>query len=316
MLKPIAIVLVTLLMALFVAVPAPKAAGGDVKTYLNAPVWYLQYEVSLKASHQDTRTPAEGGKYTTAMSLDRFFSGGYTFDTRMQGPGLSTNRGMENAEKMTQAEMMKATQAMLARMDNVAFWMETPVDMGDDVAAAGKKKIDASMVPARVDYTKVMVREDLRNELNQLFKETTRTTASGSASVYPPGSLMFEIDTTAGEYLLSLPWNFSDMSTEANAVKMESVVRTEVQGEAPLEERTASEMSIDSLPEDLVVEDPSAQAGGSLVVGGKLDPAAGKVSGENTVKVHFKDGVDTVPGTLVFRYTLTMTPPAKKAPGK
>jgi hypothetical protein len=302
------------LLALASATEAQPASAGDkeLKSYLNAPVWYLEYEVSLKASRQDSRKEGEG-EVTTTMSLDRVFSGMVKFDTRMQGPGLTTNQGIENAATMTLEQMMKATQDMTDRIDNVAYWMETPPEFGDDlsaVSAAMKKHMDASMVPARLDYVREIRGENLRNELNTLYNQTTRTTRQGQAKVLPTSSLMFEVDTTAKQYSLSLPFSFKDMSADTKTAKEETVTRTELAGEAPEEVRSEYDISIDMIPRDLTVDDPKALLGNLLVVHGDLD-ASGKISGERSFKVHFDD--DNVPtaGTLVLRYTLTQTPPAK-----
>jgi hypothetical protein len=300
----------------------PSAAAGQdaasgAREYMDAPVWYLHYDVSFTATRDDTRklevtTQLGPQTLTTDMSMDLRFSNSVALDNRMDGPVLSTaDQELEISPGMTQAQQLAAMEKMMSSMDHTANWTEKPPEMGDDLAAAMQQRMEESAVPAYLEYHRVAVQGGLLNEFNRHYDMTTFTTWKGEGMVSPSAGTIFEVDAAAGEYLLTLPFGFQDMNTEMDTVKVEEVTQTAEPGDTPLETgRMNSGRSLEP-PDDFGLLDPKLQMDDMALIHGKLQPGAGKISGERSFQAHFTDQGETDTGTLTFRYTLATTPPPK-----
>ena len=124
------------------------------------------------------------------------------------------------------------------------------------------------------------------------------------------GSVTLEMNTSDKSYLLTLPLGFNAQGAGA---KMVTVEVTTSKGQAGVENRSEHEVTFDFFPNGVAVDTPPTGAPqGGLLIRGTFDPAAGKIVGEQTYPGHYADGGATAPATIVVKYVLTMTPPAKK----
>jgi hypothetical protein len=301
---------------------AQPAAAKDTQDFLNAPVWYLAYDVSYKVSHEGTYTTWDLRDRSTerpanfTVSLDRSFSGSAVLGTRGPGPGTLSMAAMAGSwsdgsapTPAQQAELMR----LYSRIDQMANWMLGGSSSDDYETAMDDTKagIEASMGPARVEYTRVDKGERFTTS-GSPYRFTIRTTGRAEGKVLSATTMVtLEIDAGTGRYLLCLPFVYSPETSSKGS--QETVHVTEHEGQPPQEERSTNSFQL-GFPRDLALDDPKGHPEGGVVLKGDIDPATGRISGEQSFKAHFSESDGTiVSGTLTFRYTLTMTPPAKQA---
>jgi hypothetical protein len=309
--------LLTLVVA--AAVLAPNAtSAATAEEFLNAPVWYLQYEVSFKSTHQGT-SPSPHGSMSFTSSLERVFSASDALNLRSQGPGAITMGAMYGGTAGKQpsvAEAQEMTMRMMAQMDHTANWMAGGAAADPNATDA---ELEASVTasttpssPARLDYTRVDVGKHLVDETGGKYDTKRTTTVKGTAQVLTVGmgSYIFEMDTAAKTYLLTLPLGFSGQSA---MVTSQSVTFTQSEGTPGIETRESDEMPFDRIPSGLALDaPPEGSPQGAVLLRGTLDPAKGHISGEISLPAHYDENNSNAPGTLVIKYTLAITPPAKK----
>jgi len=301
---------IPLLALALVAVAAPAAAS-TAEEFLNAPVWYLEYEVSFTSEHSGSSTDASGTIASTSK-MERVFSGTEKLNLHSLGPGplaMNALTGSSTGEQPSLADQQKLATQMMALMDHTANWLVGGPGMDEGATDA---EITASMMPAspfRMDYLRVDSGKGLTDEMGEKFDLTRTTTVKGAGKVLAGGfgAVILEMDTAAKTYTLSLPIGFNAMSA---TMQQEIIGITQYPGSAPTEDRQSRDIPFDLFPSGLaLVEEQAGGMGGGAILHGKLDPAAGRIAGEQSFKGHYVDANETTPGTVRFRYTLTMTPP-------
>jgi hypothetical protein len=298
---------------------AQPVASKDIQDFLNAPVWYVAYEVSYKGSHEETyNTPALHRSGTFTISLDRSFSGSTILNVRSPGPGalsLSATTGRSSdGSALTpaqQAEMAARMQAMYMRMDELANWMAGGSNLGEPTQDDVNADIEASKGPALVKYERVD-KGDAIDTAGRPFKFTNRTTGRAEGRVSSASSMLtLDIDAASKQYTLYLPFAYNPMGSPPGS--QETVHVTETEGQPPHEERSTEDFDLE-FPRDLALDDSEGHMEKGVVLKGDIDPATSRISGEQSFKAHFSDSHGaTVSGTLTFRYTLTMTPPEEQS---
>lgn len=310
---PVAPVLLIALVFSPVVAPVAPAVASTAEEFLNAPVWYLEYEVSFTSSHSGT-TPGGWGSMPFTSKLERVFSDTEKLNLRSGGPGalsMTTMMGTADGSKPSVADQQKMATKMMSMMDHTANWMvggagleENATD--EDIAADSKPSS-----PFRIDYTRVETGTNLTDERGEKFDLTVTTTLRGAGLVLAGGfgAIFLEMDTAEKTYSLALPFIFNAMSATA---RQEVVGVTTYQGKAPAEDRKTSDVPFDLFPSGLTLDEGANGApGGAMLLRGKIDPATGKISGQQTFPGHYTESNQDTPGTFVVKYTLTMTPPQK-----
>lgn len=263
MLKSTAVIVVGLLTVASATAPnAAPAAGKDVEDFLNAPVWYLEYEVSFKSSAEGSVAAAEG-PMTFTTSVAAAFSAALALDMRSPGANMSMSLGMggsADGSAPTAAQVQKMTLDMMERMDTMANWMNSGVSYDENASieeaqAAAMAHMDVLSGPARFEYVDVMTGDNLVSDFGSKYNQTVRQTLSGAGRVLPDGPILFEIDAAAKTFTLSLPVGFNNMD-DLTAVKGEAITRTEPAGGQPEEQRVPIETDLTSVfPSVLAVDD-------------------------------------------------------------
>lgn len=296
--------------------------GTDMETFLGAPVWYLDFEVSFKVRFTDS-TQDGPTKNKTTISVDRVYSASWPLDIRMDGLSQVLNSsalaGGADGSVPTMAEQQRMMEEMMARMNNAANWMSSggaaniPDNATDEeMQAATEAGMNAAMGPGSFEYLRIDSGWNLVNEMGERFDQTIRTIQAGQGTVWPGGgmSITFEIDGVSKKYQLVIPQGFNDMHAK---MRQKVVMEQGHFGQMHVASRDSSELGLAFYPKDLTIDDPKSMQAGMALMRGDVDLASGKVVGERTIAAHYIDnGVTSVPGTLTFRYTLSMTKPSRK----
>lgn len=307
---PAPVHLITLALAL-VASAAPVAASTS-EEFLNTPVWYLAYEVTFTSSHQGSYQTADGGTMTFTSSLERVFSAHEVLNLRSGGPGSITMMslaGTADGSQPTAADAQRISMEMMALMDHTANWLAGGPGMDENATDADIAAASQPTSPARIDYRRMDTGKNLIDELGGKFDRTVTTTVVGEGLVLVGGfgTTILEMDTVKKTYTLALPHGFNAMLARAT---LETVDVTTPKGAAPLETRKTEDIPIDRYPYDLKLAEPQAGGmAGGMLIRGVLDPATGKISGEMSFNATHTERNETVPGTLVVKYTLSTTKP-------
>jgi hypothetical protein len=225
---------------------------------------------------------------------------------------MTTMYGGSDGKTPTAAEAQAISMKMLAQMENTANWMAGGVGLDENATDAD---ITAGMQPSspvRLDYTRVDTGKDLTDEMGVKFDSKVTKTIQGTGVVQAGGMgvIIFEMDTSSKTFVLTLPFVFNAQSA---AAKSETVTFVQPKGAAGEETREASDVPFDLFPSGLALEDPKQgfQSGG-VTIRAAFDPSKGLISGEQSFQGRYAEANEPVPGTFVFKYTLTMTPPAKE----
>jgi hypothetical protein len=279
---------------------------------LDAPVWYVQYRVTVKA---DFTQP--DGAWTRVYKVDNSFATTVKLDMRNQGQVLSLNMQRFDPEKMknmTPADQLKLSQDMLNAMQDCANWMQGPIEGLDDTIGMRNHMIAVS-VPVRIHYELTANGHDVVDEMGSHWDSFEQTTASFSGgNVYTsPDQARFEMNTATKKYWLSLPFTFQDMNDPQKEIEWVTVRKSKAVGAAAWdpEERSTSSTGLDLIGDAFRPDPPFANGGLIPVIEGTLD-SSGRISGERSYTGHTARTGPNVPVTLTYRYTVTQTPPAKK----
>ncbi len=291
---------------------AVSVAATDIQTLRQAPVWYLNYDVTYTASYDSTTPNRDGGTRRVMITVSRSFSSQEMLDMRSDGPSVYSSMIVGADGKVAAPDM----QAVLANMENAANWSPGPANYADnatdeEINAANDARMKTPVGPAKLDYLRVDVCDNCPDEMGYLHKVTKRTTKTSSGNVHPMGStpLTLEINAKDKKYSLFLTPAYTDMGT---MLKWETVDTVETKGEAPAVTSKNGEVGLSLAPSHtLQLDDPKQTGLAMVLVKGDIDPALDKITGERTIPASYKDGQETVHGTLTVRYTLSMTPPEK-----
>ena len=298
------------------AVAAPSLAlAATAAEFLNAPVWYAQYDVTFTSNYQGTNQ-TQVGPVSFTSSLVVVYSGLDKLNLRSQGPGAigmqSLTAGVGKNPSAADAQAM--TTKMMAMMDNTANWMfggataDNPNATDAEIAASG-----IPMGTCRVDYTRIDTGTGLADGAGGVYdSKTTRTMkGSGPVQIGGMGVVTFEMSTADNSYALILPFV---CNAQGAGTKMVTVYFVQSKGQPGEETRTENDTAFDLFPAGLEMDNPPANSPqGGVLLRGTFDPATGKIAGQQSFPAHFNDLSGTTgPGTLTFKYSLTMTPPAKK----
>ena len=156
-----------------------------------------------------------------------------------------------------------------------------------------------------------MSEQILINEMGDRYDQTTRTTRKGTGMVWPGGGqgITFEIDGVSNTFQLVLPQSFHEMTAK---MQQNVIVEQGSNGAMHVQSQDSSELGLAFYPKELTIDDPENMKAGMALIRGTIDPASGRIAGESSMAAHYNDdGVLAVAGTLTFRYTLSLTPPAE-----
>ncbi len=285
--------------------------AATAQDFLDAPVWYVHYEVTF-VSNYTVPTSSMHGPMTSTTTFTRVLTGTDKLNLRSQGPGAigmaELTEGMGKSPSM--AESQKMTMKMMSMMDVRANWM-----VGGDAVDGGSSE-NSGLVTAgtvSVDYTCVATGKDLVNETGSKYDLTVTSTVKGSGPVQSGGMgvSVLELDTSDNSFAVTLPFA---CGAQGPGAKMQIVSVAQGKGGSPDESRSERDVRFDTFPADITLDSaPKGSAQGGVLLRGTFDPATGKIAGEQSFPAHWNDNTVTpAPATLTFRYTLTTTPPAKK----
>jgi hypothetical protein len=295
------------ILALTIAVCASSAQAQAIDDWLNAEAWDVEFEVTYKSSTKGTlksEAVSAVGSFTYTLDVEQSFSGKVPLDLRSPGASLSLTR-LALAGGTPDPE---ATTNLIMKTDQMSSWMQGGPAFDDDgtadeQVAAMTAHLNALKGPGKVQYVRVDVGKGLVNEMGSKYDVTIRETRIGSGKVGPGSeSIMFEIDAETGKYLLSLPYAFRDDSM--TSLQHKTVTQSTMDGVVSTDS-TMRQTSMDYGIGRLVIEEPGLPVGQMPYLEGPVDPAAGKIVGERTIKASFVDRIENVPGTLTIRYTVT-----------
>ena len=295
------------------AVFTTPAVASTLEDFLNAPVWYLQYEVTFTSACQGTDNGAFG-QTTFTSNLESGFSGTDVFNLRSGGPGPIAQgemMGTSDGSRPSAADAQRMTTQMMSLMDHTANWMAGGPAMDPNATDADIAAATEPRCPAHIDYTRVDTGKDLVNEVGSKFDWTRTTTIQGSGMVLAGGMgvTLLEMDTAKQTYALQLPLAFNAMMASATRTTVDV---TSSKGTAPNETRDSNDMPINQYPSTIDLDQPQKGAAqGGVLIRGALDPSSGKISGEQTFAAHYTEGSASAPGTYRVKYTLTLTKPQK-----
>jgi hypothetical protein len=296
--------------------PAGRPAAGTAEEFLNAPVWYLEYEVTFTSTHQGSYTrPDIAGTLSFTSRLERVFSGSEVLNLRSPGPGpigMAALTGVAEGSTPSAADAQRISTQMMSLMDHTANWLVGGAALDEGATDADVTAATLLTTPARIDYRRVDTGKNLEDDAGRRYDTTHTTTITGSGAVSAGGFgvTILELDTARESYVLQLPYGFNSMLSRAT---METVDVVTYSGAAPEETRQSDDVPFDRVPTGLDLDAPQEGAAlGGVLIRGTLDPASGKIAGEQSFQAHYDERHKPAPGTLVFKYTLTMTPPAKK----
>ena len=309
-----------LMIVLTMLLTLPALAGADAaQDFLNTPVWYLSYEVSFKSTSQGNYPVGDGGAVVTyTASLDRVFTHSQVLNLRSEGPGALGMMAMatpQNGQKMSAADAQKYSMDLMARMGSTANWIVGGSAMNADESeseAAVQADLDAMIGDLRIQYQRNEKGENFMDEVGSKYSlrrsKTVNGTAQGAGGGF--GSMSLDVDTSTKTYLLSLSLGGGAQGLACDVVEVVTYA-----GQAPQEKKETDKTPADFTALTLDDAGPTPMQGG-VVVSGTLDPASGKIVGENKYRGHYHDGTVDAPGTVIIKYTLSPTPPPKKAGGK
>ncbi len=295
------------LLAFACLVPTTSAAA-TAEEFLNASVWYLDYEVTVTSNYQGSE-----GKWSTTSSLVRVCAGAEKFNLRSQGPGSISMMAMagNSGSKMSAADAQNLSMRMMSMMDNTANWMAAgpAMDEGADENTANTP----AMAAVTIEYTRVDTGKDLVNELGGKFDQTITTTinkGAGTVQSVCTGVCVLELNAAEKSYVFTAPIGFN---AQGAAVKQTKVDVIQEKGGKAFENKSENDVSLDLFPSGLVIDNPEAGTpGGAALIRGTFDASTGKIAGEKSFAGHYVDGASSIPATIVIKYTLKTTPPPKK----
>ena len=283
----------------------------------DVPVWYLDYEVTMKANHTAATTTFGGQPSSTTWTFERVFASSAKLDMRNEGSVIgATQAAVADPDKfknMTQAEMMQYSQDMLAAMQYTANWMPGPLDVGDGQDAMANH-MQSEAAPVRFSYQSITTAKNLVNEMGEKFDMTTTVNAVASeGKLYLGDQYKFELNTQSKKYWLLLPYTGQDVDPAAGKVTSETVEKIRMAGSDRWEEkRSTRDVEADWLPANIKIDKTGESTMGDapLIVGTLAGP--GQITGVKTFNASFPDAQVNVPLTITFKYTLSPNPPAKK----
>lgn len=292
-------------LSLFSSLTDSDVHAQSIDAMLNAPAWDLAYDVEFKSSDAGQESTFAGVlTYTRSVTLNSTVT--LKLDMRNMGSVLAMLRTVGDNPQSEAAQ--QAVIDLTMRAETMANWMSggPSFDEGASDAeqmAAVTAHLEASRGPGRVYYTMTEKGDNLTTEMGTKYSLLRTTTAIGAGTVIGPTSLNFEIDAEAKTYLLTLSHAFADKFD--STVLVEVVTVTTPHGSAPETTRETRREPLGRLPGVLRIGDPKSLLGQVAIFEGVIDPSLGEVTGEHTVKGYYESFADQVPGTFMFRYTLT-----------
>lgn len=295
------------------------ATVARAESQLDAPVYYVQYEVTMKVEHTGPSSGMSGA--TTAWNIERVFESTIKLDMRNPGQVLSMLEGNQidpaKYAKMSTAEQLKYAQQMTDAMQYTANWMPGPVELGD-APDAMMTHMQAVSVPVRIHYDRLTTGNNLASETGGHFDYFEQASASfNGGKVYTsPDQAKFELNSASKKYWLSLPYTYQDLNTTTRDLKWLTVMKHRPTGTTAWgpEERKTDESLLDYLGQTFKF-DPLPNGSQMPLIEGTL-PASGPISGVKSFTGHMDETGPDVPVTLTYQYTVTTTPPARAGGAK
>jgi len=279
-------------------VTAGSTAAQSPKALLEAPVWYVDLDIALDATRNDTKAIEGGGTSTATMTMHRTLAGVVKLDLRNPGSVVGmTMKAMKDPASIR-------PQDVLAQMEHMANWMEG----ADEVPADGadmQKYLDARALTATLSYDLVEEVKGAYNEMGSMYDRTSHTSVAGTAPISVWQSVKLEMDTSSMTCWIVVPCSF-ELPTEAVKGTFDSHQQLRSGGPPEIEKK---DVTYDNFTRNLTLDTPSG-FGDYPVVVGKLPTASATITGEMAFPVHFKERALETAGTLTVRYRLTQQAPA------
>jgi hypothetical protein len=271
----------------------PAIAGAQtVSDFLNAPTLYVNLDVSLDAKRSD---PRKDGVITTEMTLHRTYSGLVTLDLRSPGSVITMLTRITKDPKD-----VPGVQEMMTSMSKIANWMEGAPEVGDDLKAMQKHMQDISL-PYTLHYQRVDTGTNMQGEMGGLFNSTLKITVDGDARAYIGNTVKLEINTIQNKILMMVPYAVGEADEKQHVTETrESTIGTEVT-------RSTSDFGLDLFPSDLTLD--TSEIPNSPIIHGDLKVVGGKLTGQESLPMHFKDQNQSWPATMTVKYAVTLTKP-------
>jgi len=289
---------------------APTDVAADVQTFLNAPAWKLEYQVSFKGACEYT-TESFAGTYQNRATIEGGFSAMLLLDLRNVGPGAITMFKLATApdgSSLPPEEAQKRVMDVIMRSETLANWTTGGAMINavteEETQAAVAANIEAANCTGYLNYTLVTRGTGLVDEGNMEYSLASHTSIHDTGTVQGSTNLTLDIDSQTKHYAFPLAHEFGDQTTQSKRVKVDTVT---YKGEAPTVERTETEVKL-VFPGGITIDEPNVLMGKTLLLEGTFDPALGNITGERTLKAHSMDGQTPAPGELKVRFTLTPQP--------
>lgn len=286
--------------------PMNHVQAQDIDAMLNAPSWDLAYEMVFESSDSG-KEPTLHGSIAYTRTVEFGFTSKFTLDMRNAGASLSMMK-MAMGGNLTTEEAQQKSLELIMRTESIANWMSagpSPDENASDEAQmlTVMDYMYSSKGSGRLDHKMVVTGIDLVDETGAKYNSTTTTTMRGAGPVHGPTQVTFEIDSETLKYLLTLSHSCGDQSD--STVVEEVVTVWAYHGQDPTGERAVRYSGLCGFPPGLKLDDPTSLLGEVPFFEGDVDPKAGKITGERTLKGHYTDRATEIPGTFVFRWTVT-----------
>lgn len=262
----------------------------DVQEFLNVPIWYLTYRVSVVC--RDGGVGRGGGSWS--FSSERVISGSVQLGIRSQGPSLSLADGPLQGE------------AFIKRIDKYTTWlggtMPDESKTSDEQFAALMRVMEANQKAfERYRYHQESEHPGANAESSEpAGMERSRATAAGDAPVTCLVQFHLEIDGANKKFKLTYAPHFVDTQQSRTAVRGESVIRIgqPFESHQPIED-----------PMHVAATDQVASGGPpSGIIEGNLPGSLGNLSGSPSYAVRLGTA-DGYKGTMMIQFTLSPKPP-------
>jgi hypothetical protein len=264
---------------------------------LNASGWELSVDVKFTSADSGT-VDGESGKTTFTRSLEREFSATIMLDMRNAGANLSM---LIMSQSGNQAEMQRKVMGLVTRTDQIANWMHVGQLLNENVTPEQMQaEATGTNGTARLNYRRVDIGKGLLGEAGSRYDMRSIATQTGSGPIRAPTQLVLEILADSGQYILSLPHEFTDFNDKTVTIKTVTVI-AEAGGQTSTDS-TSRTTGFNYAVSGIVPDE--AKIGEIPFMEGKVIPSTGKITGERTVKGHYTENAVDIPGTFVFRWTV------------
>lgn len=271
----------------------PAVAADVAQQFLNVPVWYLTYKVTVTC--RDGATGSDGSSWS--VNMERATTGSAQLGIRSQGPSLSLASGAAPTQD----------QALFDAIEQYANWIGGVVtDENKSPEEQDAEQLQALQANQKAVETFRLVRETavagaVTEGTPAAGLERECITEAGSAPVTCLGDFHLEIDGAKKKYKFKFASGFADTEQSTTAVTGEKVQHLGTPSEHRLPIETA-----------LCAGTPQPASGGPAggVIEGDLPSPFGNIAGSPSYPVRLQTP-DGYRGTLTIQFVLSPTPPER-----